>query len=50
MKPILGETAFIASAIYIYIILGIACIGVLGASLYVLLRFWRETQKPKEVK
>ena len=50
MKPILGETAFIASAIYIYIILGIACVGVLGASLYVLLRFWRETQKLKEVK
>ena len=50
LKPIFGEQVFIASAIYIYIILGIACFGVLGASFYVLLRFWRETQKLKEVK
>jgi hypothetical protein len=49
-KPTLGEAAFIAGAIYIYIILGIACVGVLGASLYVLLRFWLEKQKEKEVK
>ncbi len=47
MKPTFGETAFIAGAIYIYIILGIACVGVLGAGLYVLLRFWWEKQKGK---
>jgi hypothetical protein len=47
IKPSLGEAAFIAGAIYVYIILGIACIGVLGAGLYVLLRFWLEKQKQK---
>ncbi len=46
-KPALGEAAFIAGAIYVYIILGIACVGVLGAGLYVLLRFWLEKQKAK---
>jgi hypothetical protein len=48
-KPMLGEAAFLAGAIYVYIILGIACVGVLGAGVYVLLRFWLETQKRKEV-
>lgn len=47
IKPTMGEVSFIAGAIYIYIILGIACVGVLGASLYVLLRLWREKQKAK---
>jgi len=47
VKPTLGEAAFIAGAIYIYIILGIACVGVLGAGLYVLLRFWLEKHKTK---
>ena len=47
IKPTLGEATFIAGAIYIYIILGIACVGVLGAGLYVLLRFWLEKQKLK---
>ncbi len=47
VKPTLGEAAFMAGAIYVYIILGIACVGVLGAGLYVLLRFWLEKQKPK---
>jgi hypothetical protein len=47
VKPSLGEAAFIAGAIYVYIILGIACVGVLGAGLYVLLRFWLEKQKQK---
>lgn len=47
IKPTLGEAAFIAGAIYVYIILGIACIGILGASVYVLLRFWREKQRMK---
>ena len=47
LKPALGEAAFIAGAIYVYIILGIACVGVLGAGLYVLLRFWLEKQKTK---
>jgi len=50
VKPALGEAAFVAGAIYVYIILGIACVGVLGAGIYVLLRFWREAQKGKEVK
>ncbi len=45
MKPVLGESAFIAGAVYVYIILGIACVGVLGAGLYVLLRFYRENKK-----
>lgn len=47
VKPTLGEATFIAGAIYIYILLGIACVGVLGAGLYVLLRFWRDIQKRK---
>ena len=47
IKPMLGEAAFMAGAIYVYIILGIACVGVLGAGLYVLLRFWLEKQKLK---
>jgi hypothetical protein len=47
VRPTLGEAAFIAGAIYVYIILGIACVGVLGASIYVLLRFWLEKQKAK---
>lgn len=42
MKPVLGETAFIAGTIYIYIILGFACIVVLGASLYALSNLLRE--------
>ncbi len=50
VKPNLGEAAFIAGTVYIYIILGIACVGVLGAGLYVLLRFWLEARKTKEVK
>ena len=50
VKPALGEAAFVVGAIYVYIILGIACVGVLGAGIYVLLRFWREAQKGKEVK
>ncbi len=49
MESAIGEPAFIAGAIYAYVILGIACIGVLGAGLYVLLRFWLEKHK-KEVK
>ncbi len=49
VKPVLGEAAFIAGAIYVYIVLGIACAGVLGASLYVLLRFWLEKRKGGEV-
>ena len=48
VKPALGEAAFMAGAIYVYIILGIACVGVLGAGLYVLLRFWLEKQKGGE--
>lgn len=47
VKSALGESAFIAGAIYVYIILGIACVGVLGAGIYVLLRFWLEKQKQK---
>ncbi len=47
LKPAIGETAFIAGAIYIYITLGIACVGVLGAGFYVLLRFWLEKQRMK---
>ncbi|MDH5447899.1 MAG: hypothetical protein OEY24_01925 [Candidatus Bathyarchaeota archaeon] len=47
IKPTLGESAFIVGAIYVYIILGIACVGVLGASVYVLLRFWRDIQRKK---
>jgi hypothetical protein len=47
VKPVLGEASFIAGAIYIYILLGIACVGVLGAGVYVLLRFWLEKQKQK---
>ncbi len=50
LKPMFGERVFIAGAMYIYTALGIACFGVLGAGLYVLLRFWRETHKLKEVK
>jgi hypothetical protein len=46
-KPVLGEASFLAGAIYIYILLGIACVGVLGAGVYVLLRFWLEKQKQK---
>ena len=44
MKPSIGEPTFLAAAIYIYIFLGIACFGVLGASLLVLLRLWRDKQ------
>ncbi len=47
VKPMLGEPAFIAGAIYISIILGIACAGVLGAGFYILLRFLREKQRLK---
>jgi hypothetical protein len=47
VKPMLGEASFIAGAIYIYILLGIACVGVLGAGVYVLLRFWLEKRKKK---
>jgi len=43
-KPSMGEPTFLAGAIYIYIFLGIACFGVLGASLLVLLRLWRDKQ------
>lgn len=46
-KQTVGEATFLSGAIYVYIILGIACMGVLGAGLYVLLRFWLEKQKPK---
>lgn len=45
MKPVLGETAFIAGTIYIYMILGFACIVVLGASLYVLSNLLREKRE-----
>jgi hypothetical protein len=48
-KPMFGEALFVAGAIYIYVILGIACIGVLGACTFVLLRLWRESHS-KEVK
>lgn len=45
VKPSLGDAAFMAGAIYIYITLGIACAGVLGAGLYVLARFWLEKKR-----
>lgn len=44
-KPALGDAAFITSAIYVYVILGIACVGVLGAGLYVLVRFWLDKNR-----
>lgn len=47
-KPMFSEALFVAGAIYIYVILGIACIGVLGACTFVLLRLWREARS-KEV-
>jgi len=48
MKPLVGTVPFIAGSVYVYIVLGVACFGVLGASVYVLLRLWLESKK-KEV-
>jgi hypothetical protein len=42
LKPIMGETAFIVSSIYIYIMLGIVCIGILGVGVFLLLKFVRQ--------
>jgi len=42
LKPSMGEPAFIASSIYIYIMLGIACTGILGTGIFLLLRFVRQ--------
>ena len=45
-KPTWGEAAFVASAIA----LAVACILVLGVSIYVLARIWRDTLKERKRK
>ena len=42
LKQAMGELAFIVGSLYIYIMLGIACIGILGAGIYLLLRSVRQ--------
>lgn len=43
-KPAWQNLTFVTFAV----ILGVACIIVLGASVFILLRLWRETKKPKQ--
>ena len=44
IKPTWGEAAFVVSAIG----LAVACVIVLGVSVYVLARIWRETLKERK--
>jgi hypothetical protein len=46
IKPTWGEAAFVLSAIG----LAVACVIVLGTSVYVLARIWRETLKERKRK
>jgi hypothetical protein len=43
-RPAWQNAAFLTFAL----LLGVACIIVLGASIFILLRLWRETKKPKQ--
>ena len=42
LKPTMGEAAFIAGSIYIYVVLGISCAGFLGVGIYLLLGFAKQ--------
>lgn len=42
LKQSMGDPAFIIGSLYIYITLGIVCAGILGAGIYLLLRFVRQ--------
>jgi heme exporter protein D len=46
IKPTWGEAAFVLSAIG----LAVACVIVLGTSVYVLARIWKETLKERKRK
>lgn len=47
VTPIISQPAFIVGSVALFSGLGIACIGILGASIYVLLRFLRVQSRGK---
>lgn len=45
LRGAFGEVAFAAGMLYTYVVLEIACIGILGAGLFIFLRYWWENYR-----